>query len=67
STLSAVYFYRYLTHIATLVTEYEWAAVLEYHTLFFNRRRSDMLLGLYDGWGASDIGLLSSHVYPHRK
>ncbi|KAJ7106932.1 hypothetical protein C8R44DRAFT_578568, partial [Mycena epipterygia] len=59
---SSVYFYRYLTHIATLVTEYEWAAVLEYHTLFFNRRRSDMLLGLYDGWGASDIGLLSSHV-----
>ncbi|KAJ6550617.1 hypothetical protein DFH09DRAFT_925855 [Mycena vulgaris] len=64
---SAVYFYRYLTHIATLVTEYEWPAVLEYHTLFFNRRRGGMLLGSYEGWGASDIGLLSSHVYPHRK
>ncbi|KAJ7855547.1 hypothetical protein B0H13DRAFT_1641828, partial [Mycena leptocephala] len=46
---------------------YEWAAVLEYHTLFFNRRRNDMLAGSYDGWGASDIGLLSSYVYPHRK
>ncbi|KAJ6474252.1 hypothetical protein C8R45DRAFT_935650 [Mycena sanguinolenta] len=47
--------------------EYEWAAVLEYHTLFFNRHRGDMLAGSYDGWAVSDIGLLSSHVYPHRK
>jgi hypothetical protein len=64
---SSVYFYRYLTHIATLATEYEWPAVFEYHTLFFNRRRGDMLAGSYDGWGSSDIGLLSSYVYPHRK
>ncbi|KAJ6455007.1 hypothetical protein C8R45DRAFT_753609, partial [Mycena sanguinolenta] len=62
-----VYFYRYLTALATLAAEYEWAAVLEYHTLFFNRRRGDMLAGSYDGWAVSDIGLLSSHVYPHRK
>ncbi|KAJ7860547.1 hypothetical protein B0H13DRAFT_1639475 [Mycena leptocephala] len=64
---ATVYFYRYLTHLTTLATEYEWAAVLEYHTLFFNRRRGDMLAGSYDGWACSDIGLLSSHVYPHRK
>ncbi|KAJ7199682.1 hypothetical protein GGX14DRAFT_467830 [Mycena pura] len=64
---STVYFYRYLTHIATLANEYEWPAVFEYHTLFFNRRRGDMLTGSYDGWGSSDIGLLSSYVYPHRK
>ncbi|KAJ7731272.1 hypothetical protein B0H16DRAFT_1243030, partial [Mycena metata] len=62
-----VYFYRYLTHLTTLAAEYEWAAVLEYHTLFFNRRRGDMLTGSYDGWGLSDMGLLSTHVYPHRK
>ncbi|KAJ6585808.1 hypothetical protein B0H19DRAFT_926532 [Mycena capillaripes] len=61
------YFFRYLTHLSTLTAEYEWAAVLEYHTLFFNRRRNDMLSGLYDGWGTSDIGLLSLHVFPHRK
>ncbi|KAJ7753669.1 hypothetical protein DFH07DRAFT_744320 [Mycena maculata] len=66
-TAATVYFYRYLTHLATLASEYEWATVLEYHTLFVNRRRNDMLAGSYDGWGASDIGLLSSHVYPHRK
>ncbi|KAJ6601792.1 hypothetical protein DFH09DRAFT_900325 [Mycena vulgaris] len=62
-----VYFYRYLTHITALATEYEWPAVFEYHTLFFNRRRGDMITGSYEGWGASDIGLLSSHIYPHRK
>ncbi|KAJ6612440.1 hypothetical protein B0H10DRAFT_1807589, partial [Mycena sp. CBHHK59/15] len=64
---SPVYFYRYLMALTTLATEYEWAAVLEYHTLFFNRRRRDMLVGSFDAWGTSDIGLLSSHVYPHRK
>ncbi|KAJ7099210.1 hypothetical protein C8R44DRAFT_545726, partial [Mycena epipterygia] len=62
-----VYFYCYLPHLATLAVEYEWAAVFEYHTLFFNRRRGYMLTGSYDAWGSSDIGLLSSHVYPHRK
>ncbi|KAJ7823921.1 hypothetical protein B0H13DRAFT_1554489, partial [Mycena leptocephala] len=64
---AVVYFYRYLTHLSTLAAEYEWAAVLEYHTLFFNRRCNDMLAGSYDGWGTLDISLLSSHVYPHRK
>ncbi|KAJ7716278.1 hypothetical protein B0H16DRAFT_1476853 [Mycena metata] len=67
ATAATVYFYRYLMHIATLATEYEWPAVFEYHTLFFNRRCNDMLAGEYDGWGSSDIGLLSSHVYPHWK
>ncbi|KAJ6472619.1 hypothetical protein C8R45DRAFT_835798 [Mycena sanguinolenta] len=64
---ATVYFYRYLTHLATLASEYEWAVVLEYHTLFFNRRRGEMLTGSYDGWAVSDVGLLSSYVYPHRK
>ncbi|KAJ7881461.1 hypothetical protein B0H13DRAFT_1629971 [Mycena leptocephala] len=64
---ATVYFYWYLTHLFTLAAEYKWAAVLEYHTQFFNQRRNDMLAGSYDGWGASDIGLLSSYVYPHRK
>ncbi|KAF7312591.1 Integrase/recombinase xerD [Mycena indigotica] len=64
---ATAYFYRYLTHISTLATEYEWAAVLEYHTLYFNRRRNKMLEGSYEGWAEPEIGLLSSHVYPHRK
>ncbi|KAJ7258775.1 hypothetical protein B0H12DRAFT_999489, partial [Mycena haematopus] len=62
-----VYFYRYISHLATLAPEYEWAAVLEYHIIFFNRRRSEMARGSYEGWATTDIELLSSFVYPHRK
>ncbi|KAJ7132379.1 hypothetical protein C8R44DRAFT_731059 [Mycena epipterygia] len=43
---ATAYFYRYLTHLSTLASEYEWAVVLEYHTLYFNRRRNDMLAGV---------------------
>ncbi|KAJ7623665.1 hypothetical protein FB45DRAFT_689011, partial [Roridomyces roridus] len=64
---ATVYFYRYANHLATLAADYEWPAVLEYHTLFFNRRRGEMLAGSYDGWGTSDVGLLSLYVYAHRK
>ncbi|KAJ7094101.1 hypothetical protein C8R44DRAFT_546441, partial [Mycena epipterygia] len=63
----ASYFLWYLTHIETLATEYEWAAVLEYHILFFNRRRNEMLTGHYTAWSSPDLTLLSTHVYPHRK
>ncbi|KAJ7758936.1 hypothetical protein DFH07DRAFT_722349, partial [Mycena maculata] len=63
----ASYFLWYLTHLETLATEFEWAAVLEYHMLFFNQRRNEMLTGHYLAWGASDITLLSTNVYPHRK
>ncbi|KAJ7206677.1 hypothetical protein B0H12DRAFT_1195782 [Mycena haematopus] len=62
-----VYFYRYISHLAMLAPEYEWAAVLEYHIIFFNRRRSEMSRGSYEGWATADIELLSSFVYPHRK
>ncbi|KAJ7884872.1 hypothetical protein B0H13DRAFT_1510621, partial [Mycena leptocephala] len=52
------YFFSYLTHIETLATEYEWAAVLEYHMLFFNRRRTEMQAGLYTAWSSPDLTLL---------
>ncbi|KAJ6611725.1 hypothetical protein B0H10DRAFT_1809051, partial [Mycena sp. CBHHK59/15] len=57
----------YLTHIVTIAVEYEWMAVLEYHTLFFNRWRGNMLTGFYDGWSTPDITLLSMHIFPHKK
>ncbi|KAJ7089052.1 hypothetical protein C8R43DRAFT_908629 [Mycena crocata] len=63
----AAYFHRHTAHLVTLASEFEWAAVLEYHTLFFNRRRGDMLEGSYATWGQPDIALLALHVYPHRK
>ncbi|KAJ7847207.1 hypothetical protein B0H13DRAFT_1646174, partial [Mycena leptocephala] len=55
------YFFSYLTHIETLATEYEWAAVLEYHMLFFNRRRTEMQAGLYTAW-SSPMSRSSAHT-----
>ncbi|KAJ7786684.1 hypothetical protein B0H14DRAFT_2231534, partial [Mycena olivaceomarginata] len=66
-TAATMYFYHYLSHLTTLVTEYKWPVVIEYHTPFFNRRCNDMLTGSYEGWATLDIRLLSSYVYPHRK
>ncbi|KAJ7744892.1 hypothetical protein B0H16DRAFT_1277957, partial [Mycena metata] len=63
----AASFLWYLTHVETLATEYEWAAVLECHMLFFNRRRTEMQSGHYSAWSSPDLTLLSTHVYPHRK
>jgi hypothetical protein len=62
-----VYFWRYISHIETLVLEYEWPAVLEYHTLFFNQRQEEMQAGVYAHWGSPDPDLLCVHVYPHKK
>ncbi|KAJ7208535.1 hypothetical protein GGX14DRAFT_335285, partial [Mycena pura] len=62
-----IYFHRYLEHLELLVLEFDWAAVLEYHMRFFNRRRRDMLQGAYQGWGDVETSLLSTLVYPHRK
>ncbi|KAJ7861989.1 hypothetical protein B0H14DRAFT_2575650 [Mycena olivaceomarginata] len=51
----------------SLALEYEWSAVFEYHTLFFDLRQEDMLGGLYDNWGSPDANLLCVHVYPFKK
>ncbi|KAJ7198156.1 hypothetical protein GGX14DRAFT_374485, partial [Mycena pura] len=58
STRSAiVYFFRYLTHLNKLAAEYEWAAVHEYHTLFFNRRLAEMSSGDYCSISFNSNGL----------
>ncbi|KAK6987607.1 Integrase/recombinase xerD [Favolaschia claudopus] len=62
-----IYFQRYIAHLALLATEYEWAAVFEYHTYFFNRRRNEMLLGNYNNWGEPEAALMTTYVYQHRK
>ncbi|KAJ7861327.1 hypothetical protein B0H14DRAFT_2310673, partial [Mycena olivaceomarginata] len=50
SVAPTVYFWRYISHIETLALEYEWPAVLEYHTLFFNQRQEEMQAGVYAHW-----------------
>ncbi|KAJ7779568.1 hypothetical protein B0H14DRAFT_2961949, partial [Mycena olivaceomarginata] len=67
SVAPTVYFWRYISHIETLALEYEWPAVLEYHTLFFNQRQEEMQAGVYAHWGSPDPDLLCVHVYPHKK
>lgn len=62
-----VYLFSYLTHLQMLAADYDWEAVLEYHTLFFNRRAREMEEnGDYSAWGNPDVFLLCTHVYPHR-
>lgn len=46
-------FYRYTAHLLKLIAEYEWTAVYDYHTIFFNRRRAEMAAGDYSQWDAA--------------
>ncbi|KAG5649360.1 hypothetical protein H0H81_004316 [Sphagnurus paluster] len=54
-------FFQYLAHLQKLVSEYEWAVVLSYHTAFFNRRRAEMIDGDYSRWALADPVLVSEH------
>ncbi|KAF8193563.1 hypothetical protein K438DRAFT_1969468 [Mycena galopus ATCC 62051] len=67
SVAPSVYFWPYITHIESLALEYEWSAVFEYHTLFFDLRQEDMLGWLYNNWGSPDANLLCVHIYPFKK
>lgn len=60
-------FLWYTTHLLKLSADYEWAAVLAYHTDFFNTRRREMTEGTYAGWGRIDHDLHGEHLMDHRK
>ncbi|KAF6751041.1 hypothetical protein DFP72DRAFT_1012906 [Ephemerocybe angulata] len=61
-------FFKFLVHLQKLARDYEWAAVLEYSIVFFNRRRMEMLEhGDYSHWALPDNGLMAEHIYAHRK
>lgn len=45
------HFQHYRGHLLKLSIDYEWSAVLAYHSNFFNRRRREMSEGMYTGWG----------------
>lgn len=60
-------FFQYLTHLGKLASEYEWPAVLEYHMIFFNRRRTEMIDGNYSAWAVADTPLMSEYVFSHKK
>ncbi|KAJ7288817.1 hypothetical protein C8J57DRAFT_981295, partial [Mycena rebaudengoi] len=51
-----------------IAAEYEFAAVVEYHMEFFQRRRGEMQRhGDYSGWGRPDVELMSTLLYDRRK
>lgn len=60
-------FYRYTVHLLKLIAEYEWSAVYNYHSIFFNRRKAEMVVGNYSQWGQRNNDLLSQHVHSHCK
>ncbi|KAJ7761687.1 hypothetical protein B0H16DRAFT_1205780, partial [Mycena metata] len=62
-----VFLMSYLTQLQLLAADYDWHAVLQYHTLFFNRRIREMEAnGSFSAWSAPDVGLLCTDIYPHR-
>ncbi|KZP26181.1 hypothetical protein FIBSPDRAFT_698600, partial [Athelia psychrophila] len=61
------YFLWYTAHLLKNSVDYEWPAVLSYHTEFFNRRRREMSSSDYTGWNHLDHDLLGEHLLGHRK
>ncbi|KAL0567967.1 hypothetical protein V5O48_014024 [Marasmius crinis-equi] len=59
----AVDFFRYNSHLIKISDEYEWAAVVAYHMAFFDKRRREMQLGDYSGWGRIDVELQGEHLH----
>ncbi|KAG6843228.1 hypothetical protein H0H87_006864, partial [Tephrocybe sp. NHM501043] len=60
-------FFFYNAHLLKIASEYEWATVLDYHMEFFNMRRTEMMDGLYSGWGTVDAALMADHVLGRHK
>ncbi|KAG6828092.1 hypothetical protein H0H87_002962 [Tephrocybe sp. NHM501043] len=55
-------FFSYNVHLLKIASEYEWAAVLDYHMEFFNMWHTEMMDKLYSGWGTVDAALMAEHV-----
>jgi hypothetical protein len=60
----AILFFRYLTHLHNMATEYSWSAVVNYHPQFFLQRRIEMRKGYYDLWARQDPELARTPSSP---
>lgn len=56
-------FFQYLKELQHIAAEFEWEAVFEYHTIFFNRC-VDAMREYHDfsAWGVPDIPLMSFYI-----
>ncbi|KAG5640373.1 hypothetical protein DXG03_008886 [Asterophora parasitica] len=55
-------FFQYLSHLQELASEYEWATVFTYHSIFFNCQQAEMMAGNYLEWANQDTVLFSKHI-----
>ena len=56
-------FFQYLKELRHIAAEFEWGAVFEYHTIFFNRCVDAMReYHNFSAWGVPDIQLMSFYV-----
>ncbi|KZP23106.1 hypothetical protein FIBSPDRAFT_675325, partial [Athelia psychrophila] len=58
----SVNFLWYQAHLLKLSSDYNWSAVMSYHTDFFNTRRREMSDGNYEGWGNVNLDLHAEHL-----
>ncbi|KAI0308702.1 hypothetical protein OF83DRAFT_1073129 [Amylostereum chailletii] len=56
-------FMRYQQRLLELSSDYEWTAVREYHSQFFDSRVAEMAQGEYDMWSNIDMQLQASCLF----
>ncbi|KAJ3897953.1 hypothetical protein F5879DRAFT_765614, partial [Lentinula edodes] len=49
--------YSYTASLVEMASQFEWSHVLEYHTLYMNKRQHEMRRGNYSGWGPVDLDI----------
>ncbi|KAF8586068.1 hypothetical protein K439DRAFT_1305821, partial [Ramaria rubella] len=54
---------EYMRILYQLYTQYEWAAILQYHFLFHNHRLAEMCKGDFSKWHAMDTELALLYLY----
>lgn len=58
---------QYMQRLAQFSLDFEWNAVLNYHTAFFNRCRKEMLNDDWTVWGTVDHDLKGDHLFNRQK
>ncbi|KAG5734538.1 Integrase/recombinase xerD like protein [Termitomyces sp. T112] len=51
-------FFRYMAHLIKLIAKYKWSAVYDYHVVFFNRRRTEIVCAGSSTTGAAQPALV---------
>lgn len=60
-------FFTYSEHLLRFHADYEWPAILAYHSAYFNKRRRDMSQQNFRSWGSNDTDLFFEHLIARRR